>query len=199
MTLFVLAAESHSLVSLIGLSAILMLHLALDFTGHQGESLLDVIRVLGRRLEEADVENVCQVLALVVRDGTMVLLEIFFVADKDLGNVLIRVLIDLLHPLADLGERVSISQIVRDDNTVCASIVARRDSLETILTSGIPNLQLDGLTVDLDRANLEVDTNGGHEAIMEDIIGESEQERRLADTGVTNQKNLEKVIAIGCK
>jgi hypothetical protein len=34
---------------------------------------------------------------------------------------------------------------------------------------------------------------------MEDIIGESEQERRLADTGVTNKKNLEKVIAIGCK
>jgi len=84
-SLFALAAEGHSLVRLIRLTtAIFSLHLALDFTSHQSESLFDVIRVLGRRLKETDIENVCQVLALVVCNGTMVLLEIFLVADQDL-------------------------------------------------------------------------------------------------------------------
>lgn len=86
-------------------------------------------------------------------------------------------LIDLLHPLTDLGEGVSISQVIGDNDTVSASVVTGRNSLETILTSGIPNLQFDRLAVDLDRADLEIDTNSRHEAIMEYIVGESEQER----------------------
>ena len=138
---------------------------------------------------------ISQILGLVIGNLHLIF-EIFLVADEDLGNVLIRVLVDLLHPLTDLGERVPIGQVIGDNDTVRTSIIARRDSLETILTSGIPNLQLDGLAIDLDRADLEVDTNGRHEAIMEDIISESEQQRRLADTRVTNEENLEKVIAI---
>ena len=78
-----------------------------------------------------------------------------------------------------------------------ALVVAAGDGLEALLTSGVPNLQLDGLAVDLDGTDLEVDSDGGHKVVSEDVIGESEQERGLADAGVSNEEHLEEVIAKG--
>ena len=64
------------------------------------------------------------------------------------------------------------------------------------MASGVPNLELNGLAVNLDGANLEVDSDGWHEVICEDVIGESEQQRGLADARVSDQEDLEQIVAI---
>jgi hypothetical protein len=53
---------------------------------------------------------------------------------------------------------------------VGALVVACGDGLETFLTSSVPNLELDGLSIHFIIANLEVDSDGGHEAVIEQII-----------------------------
>ena len=68
-----------------------------------------------------------------------------------------------------------------------ATVVARSDCFEAVLAGRIPDLQLDRLAVDLDSADLEIDTDGGHEVLVEDVIGKTKQKRGLADAGVSNK------------
>lgn len=66
------------------------------------------------------------------------------------------------------------------------TIVARSDRLEAVLASRIPDLQLNRLSIDLDGADLEIDTNGRHEVLVEDIVRETQKQRGFADAGVSN-------------
>lgn len=68
-----------------------------------------------------------------------------------------------------------------------ATIVARRDRLKAVLACRIPDLQLNRLSVNLDGADLEIDADGRHEVLVEDVVGKTQQERGLADTRVTNK------------
>jgi hypothetical protein len=49
-------------------------------------------------------------------------------------------------------------------------VVAGCDSLEALLTSGIPDLKLDHLSVNFESTDLEVYTNSGHKVLCEDVI-----------------------------
>jgi len=49
-------------------------------------------------------------------------------------------------------------------------IITTSDGLESLLTSSIPNLELDGLSINVNSSNFEVDTNGWHEIIIENVI-----------------------------
>jgi len=49
-------------------------------------------------------------------------------------------------------------------------VVAGSDSFESFLAGGVPDLKLDSLSVHIDGANLEVDTNGGHKVLSKDVI-----------------------------
>lgn len=49
---------------------------------------------------------------------------------------------------------------------------------------------LDDLAIQLDSANLEVDTNGRDVAVSVRIVGETKQQARLADTGIADQQKL---------
>ena len=59
----------------------------------------------------------------------------------------------------------------------------------------IPNLELDLFAVYIDCLNLEVDSNGGHEVVSEDVLSKSHQQRGFTDTRVTNEQHFEKVVA----
>ena len=78
--------------------------------------------------------------------------------------------VDFTHPFGDLGERVSLSDVICDNNTVSTLIIAAGDSFESLLTSGIPNLKLYGLSIDINCSNLEVYTDGWHEIVVENVI-----------------------------
>lgn len=71
----------------------------------------------------------------------------------------------------------------------------RSDCPEPLLASGVPDLQFDGLAVQLDGADLEIDPNGGNVRLGVCVVGETEQETGLAHAGVSNQEQLEQVVA----
>jgi len=75
-------------------------------------------------------------------------------------------------------------------------IVAARDGLEALLARRVPDLQLDCLARQVERADLEVHADRGQETLVEDIVGESQQKGRLADGRVSDQQQLEQIIVI---
>ena len=112
---------------------------------------------------------VCKLFSLGVRDFSLIF-QIFFVTHKNTGNVLIRVLVDLSHPLGDLGEGVSVSDVVGHNDTVSTLVVAAGDSLEPLLPGGVPNLKLDGLAIYVDSSDFEIHSDSWHEVVVENVI-----------------------------
>ena len=54
------------------------------------------------------------------------------------------------------------------------------------MSSGVPYLQLHALAVKLNRADLEVDSDGGNEGGSEGVFAEAQQTARFADAGVAD-------------
>jgi hypothetical protein len=69
---------------------------------------------------------------------------------------------------------------------MCPSVIRASNCSKTFLTSGIPDLQLDGGTIDVDGLNFEIDTDGGNEGFGESIISESKEQRTLSYARVSN-------------
>ena len=59
-----------------------------------------------------------------------------------------------------------------------------------------PLLQLDGLAVELDRADLEVNADGGDMALGVRVVGEAQQQAGLAHARVADQHKLEDVVVL---
>jgi hypothetical protein len=167
----------------------------LDLSCHHDEGFFDVLAILGGGFEEAHVVVLSKLLALVGGNLARVC-HVALVANEDAGDVIGGVLLDLIHPVLNGTEALTVGDVVGHDDAVGSLVVAACYRLESLLSSGIPDLELDGLSVDLDGANLKVDSDGRHEVVCEDIISESEQEGRLADTRVSDKKNLEQIVAI---
>lgn len=77
-------------------------------------------------------------------------------------------------------EALLICHIIHQQNTHGASVVSGRDGAEALLAGGVPYLQLDALAVELDRADLEVDADGGDEGWGEGVLAEPQQTAGLA-------------------
>ena len=163
--------------------------LGLDLRGHRQEGLLDVLCVLGRRFEECDGEGVGELLGGLKLDDLLAD-HVALVADQQLLHALGRVAIDFIQPLLDIVKRVLIGDVVHDDDAVCAAVVRAGDGAETLLTGSVPNLELDHLAVELDRSDLEVDANGRDVRVRVRIVGETQEQARLADARVANQQEL---------
>jgi hypothetical protein len=110
-------------------------------------------------------------------------------------------------PVADVGERLLIGDVVNQKNAHGAAIVSGGDGAKPLLIGGIgkhtphkknahahvafylaggvPNLQFAALVVDFDSANLEIDADGSDEGSVESVIRETEQQTALAYTGVS--------------
>lgn len=64
------------------------------------------------------------------------------------------------------------------------------------LARGIPNLKLNLLATELNRANLEVNTDGGDVALSVGVVSEAEEQAGLAHARITDEKELEEVVAV---
>lgn len=139
-------------------------HSIFDLTGHQRKRLFNVLGVLGGSLKESHAIVISEFLALFVTDLTLGL-QIAFVTDEDARDVVSCVLLDLLHPSLDCGERLAVGDVVSHDDAVGSLVVAGSDGLKAFLSGRVPNLELDNFTINLVVANFEVYTDGGHEAL----------------------------------
>ena len=75
--------------------------------------------------------------------------HIALVANEDARDIVGSVFLDLAHPVLDGAEALSVGDVVSDDDAVGTLVVAAGDGLEALLAGGVPNLELDGLSVDI--------------------------------------------------
>lgn len=61
--------------------------------------------------------------------------------------------LDLVHPVLNSAEALAVGDVVSHDDTVSTLIIAGSDGLETLLASSVPDLELNGLSVDLNGSN----------------------------------------------
>jgi hypothetical protein len=80
------------------------------------------------------------------------------------------VTLDFAHPGLDCSETLSVGDVVGHDDTVGAFVVRRGDGFKAFLASSVPDLELDGLAVDINGSDLEVNTNSGHEVLSEEVV-----------------------------
>ena len=64
------------------------------------------------------------------------------------------------------------------------------------LTYSVPDLELDGLSIQLDCSDFEINTNGGDVGFGVSVVCESEEQTRFTDTGVSNKEQFEQIIAV---
>jgi len=58
-------------------------------------------------------------------------------------------LLDFAHPVLDGAEALSVGNVVGHDDTVGTLVIAAGDGLKSLLASGIPDLKLNGLSIDI--------------------------------------------------
>jgi hypothetical protein len=83
-------------------------------------------------------------------------------------------------------ETLLICDVVYKQDTHGTSVVSSCDGAEALLSGGIPYLQLHALAIKLNRADLEVDSDGGNEGGSEGVFAETQQTARFADAGVAD-------------
>lgn len=117
--------------------------------------------------------------------------------NQHLIDCLVAVSINLREPALDSCETLFIGHVIHNNDTVCPSVVAAGDGTESLLTSCIPNLQLDYFPVDLNSSDFEVDAYGTNVGFGVSIISETQEKARLAHARVSDEKELEEVVVFG--
>jgi hypothetical protein len=77
---------------------------------------------------------------------------------------------ELIDPMLDVSECITICDIVYHDSSMCASVVASRNWLKSLLTSSIPDLKLHSLAVNVQHFKLEIDPDCSSIVFIEYII-----------------------------
>ena len=173
----------------------LSLHSCLDLAGHSQESLLNIGGGLGRSLEEFNAERVGEFLTLFRRNDTLAR-QIRLITHQQLVDVFGGVSINLVQPLLNIVEGFLVGHIVYDDNSVSPAIVRGCNGSESFLSGGIPDLELDGLSIQLNCSDFEINTNGGDVGFGVSVVCESKEQTRFTDTGVSNKEQFEQIVAV---
>ena len=92
--------------------------------------------------------------------------------------------LDLLHPILNILETLSLIYRVGKHYPHRPSIVRLRDGFELLLSCSIPNLEADLILADSDSLDLEVNANGGEVRGHEIILAKLEQHVGLAHSAI---------------
>ena len=124
----------------------LLLNVLLDFFRHGNEGLFNVDGALGRGLKEGDFKVSCELCALLLGYLTD-LFHVALISDENFADTWVGEAIDLYHPLAHVFERISIRHIIHYNDAMSTSVIAASECAESLLSCGVPNLQLHYLLV----------------------------------------------------
>ena len=122
------------------------LHSGLDLGGHGEKGLFHVGCRLGRRFQKLNAKRIGKLLALFRAHDTLGR-QIGLVTDQQLVDIFRSVPVNFMQPLLDVVKGIRVRHVIDDNNAVSAAVVGRSDGSETLLSSRIPNLQLDCLCV----------------------------------------------------
>lgn len=138
-----------------------------------------------------------ELLGVLSRDSPEVS-QITLVTHKHDDNVGIRVVSEFLQPPGDVVVGLVLADVVNEQGTNGATIVGRSNSSVSLLAGSIPDLSLDCLRINLDRAGCELDAYRRLRVEVELITGEPAQEVGLSDTGVTDEHHCDGFMSVQC-
>lgn len=145
------------------------------------EHLPDAQFGLRRGLQEQHPLRPSPSVRLLLRHGPLRFL-VALVPHQHLDDVLAvpwAVHLDLAQPLGQVLERVGPRDVVHQDAGVSSAVVAASQGPEPLLPRGVPDRQLDPLPLHLDVLDLEVDPDRRLDVLVEAVVREAQQYRRL--------------------
>ena len=113
--------------------------------------------------------------------------QVTLVPNEHDDNIGVGMISKLLEPPRHVVVRLVLTDIVDEKRTHRATVVCRGDGPIALLSSGIPDLSLDCLCVNLDGSCGELNTDGRLGVKVELIPCETTQQVGLPDSGVANQ------------
>ncbi|KAG5586500.1 hypothetical protein H5410_046934 [Solanum commersonii] len=102
--------------------------------------------------------------------------------------------VEFIKPSFDIVESSAPSDVINNESTHSASIISRSDSPKTFLTSSIPNLGLNFLTINFNNLRLKLNSNGGLRVMVKFITGKTGQQVGFANSRIPNHHNLEQIL-----
>mmetsp|Transcript_1403 Transcript_1403/g.2447 ORF Transcript_1403/g.2447 Transcript_1403/m.2447 type:complete len:228 (+) Transcript_1403:759-1442(+) len=156
------------------------------------KGLFDVEGRLGRRFQKHEPVFSCKLLALIFADRSSGI-QVGLIPYEHDGDVRVCVLACILEPRRQALEGLPPCDVVHEQRTGGAAIVRPCDGAKGLLSRGVPNLQLDGLGVDLHHFRPEFHANGQIVHGLETSVRELQQETALSHAHVTYDNILEKI------
>ena len=100
-------------------------------------------------------------------------------------------------PVADIGERLLVCDIVHEENAHGAAIVGGGDGAKPLRAGSVPDLEFAALVVDFDGADFEIYSGDRSDVGRVSVVREAEQEAALAHTRVSYHQQLDEVVVRG--
>ena len=125
------------------------------------------------------------------------LFQLSFISDQVNEGVRGGVLLDFLEPVDSVDEGLVSGDIVGEEDAVSTSVEDPGDTLEGLLTGGVPYLKLDNFILDGACERAELHSDGDLMLSLEFVILDSAHEATLTDTSVTNYNQLKQMILSG--
>ena len=122
--------------------------------------------------------------------------QVSLVRDENAHDIAIGILIDLLEPIANIWESLSLRCIVHQNDSLGTSVVISCDCLEAFLTGCVPQLQLDAFIVNLEHLDLEINPDRRHVVRTKSILTESHQETSLANRRISDENELDQLVVV---
>lgn len=107
--------------------------------------------------------------------------QIALVSDQHDNNVRVGMVAQLLQPPCDILICLVLADIVNEERSDCASVVCGGDGAVSLLPGRVPDLRLDRLRVNLDRAGSKLDADCRLGVEVELVAGESAQQVGFTD------------------
>lgn len=145
---------------------------AFNLTSHRSETVFDADIVLGWCFKIRDLIVSRKLLSLFFADLSF-LNKITFISNKHFTNIISGKSFNFIYPLSDIIKSFSICHVIHYNYPMSTSVITSSQSSESLLASSIPNLQLDILTLHLNRFYFKIYSNSVEKVFIERIFLEA--------------------------
>lgn len=144
------------------------------------ERLRDVFSRGRRSFEEDEAVLGCEFLSFFSWDCPLGC-KVELVTEEDENTLWRREVSDVADPVFDLLEGITVGYVINDDRARGISVVTAGDRAEDFLASGIPDLNLNVLAVDLNHFDRKGHANGDVMDRLEAFLVKAKEKTRLSD------------------
>ena len=157
------------------------LDFGMNFIGGFQKRLFDVVSGFGRRFQKQQPIRFGKGLSFFGRHGTFVF-QIILIANEQNDHVGLRMLFRFFKPSTQMLKGITSGNVVHQQCTRRTTIIRTCDTTETFLSSRIPNLQFDLLSIRyIDHTSAKFNTNRQIVHWLESFVSELQQQARLSN------------------